>query len=149
METEYIYYIKGAFKYQITRDLAIQTDIQIDEPIITPFVCLSETGLLILKRGFAFDGPSGPTIDTPSFMRGAGAHDGLYWLMRNGYLSPKWRESADKLLRQLCLEDNMMKCRAKYVYDGVRLGAGYAVDPQNKKKEHKAPKKKRIEKAAY
>ena len=142
MESEYIYYIKGAYKYQLTRDLVIQTDIETESSIVTRYVNLSG-GILTVKAGFAFDGPSGLTIDTPSFMRGAGAHDGIYWLIRNGYLDPKWREEADKVLRRLCYEDDMLKCRVKYVYDAVRIGAGYAVDPQNKKKEQCAPKKKR------
>lgn len=79
---------------------------------------------LKIENRYAWDGPSGPTIDTESFMRGSLVHDALYQLMREGHLDRKiWRLYADKLLRKICLEDDMSKFRAWYVYHSVRLFA--------------------------
>jgi hypothetical protein len=36
------------------------------------------------SKGYAWNGPSGPTLDTRNFMRGSLVHDALYQLMREG-----------------------------------------------------------------
>lgn len=96
--------------------------------ISTEFIELcGSTGTKGLKISnmYAWDGPSGPTIDTESFMRGSLVHDALYQLIREGYLDKKvWRPYADKLLRKICLEDGMSKFRAWYVYHSVRWFGG-------------------------
>jgi len=38
--------------------------------------------LLFISAGYSSDGPSGPTIDTKSFMLGAFVHDALYEMLR-------------------------------------------------------------------
>jgi len=78
-------------------------------------------GILVIKKHYAWDGPSGPTIDTKSFMLGSLVHDALYQLMREGFLDRKYRNYADKLLRQICLVNGMSKLRAWYVYQAVKL----------------------------
>ena len=78
---------------------------------------------LLIKEGYAWDGPSGPTVDTQSFMRGSLAHDALYQLMREGSLAPSSREASDVVLRDVCLQDGMSKFRAWYVYKAVRYFA--------------------------
>jgi hypothetical protein len=84
-----------------------------------------------LKKSCAWDGPSGPTIDTKGFMRGSLVHDGLYQLMRDGLLDhEEYRKDADLLLKAICLEDGMSRFRAWYVYHGVRLFAGSAATPR-------------------
>jgi len=88
------------------------------------WIRLSPTGQLTIARGYAWDGPSGPTLDTPSFMRGSLVHDALYQLMREGRLSRDWRKGADMELRRLCLADGMSPLRAWWVYWGVRLFGG-------------------------
>lgn len=87
------------------------------------FVVLEPEGLIRLARGYAWDGPSGPTIDTPNFMRGSLVHDGLYQLMRIGELDHEvWRLAADEELRKICLADGMQAWRANMVFRFVRLG---------------------------
>ena len=77
---------------------------------------------LTIFSGYAWDGPSGPTIDTKNFMRGSLVHDALYQLMREGYLNPDFaRKWADDILRDICLEDGMSRLRAWWVYKGVRI----------------------------
>jgi len=80
---------------------------------------------LWVDKRYAWDGPSGPTIDTENFMRGSLVHDALYQLIKEGYLDKKvWRLYADKILRKICLEDGMSKFRAWYVYHSVRWFGG-------------------------
>jgi len=74
--------------------------------------------------------PSGPTLDTATFMRGSLVHDALYQLMRDGHLDrATHREAADRLLQTLCEEDGMWSLRTWWVYHGVRLFADPAANP--------------------
>ncbi len=85
-----------------------------------PFLFI-QGGRLLISPEYAWDGPSGPTIDTKSFMRGSLAHDALYQLMREGKLNRHYRKYTDRLLKKICLEDGMNKFRAWYVYKAVRM----------------------------
>jgi len=123
---------KAGYEYQLQRPYVDTIPIYPSASIATPFVGLRANGGLSIRAGYAWDGPSGPTIDTNSFMRGSLVHDALYQLMRIGLLDPaKHRESADKILRRYCLTDGMSRIRAAWVYHGVRLGGRYAVRPQS------------------
>ena len=77
---------------------------------------------LKIKAGYAWDGPSGPTIDTKDFMIPSLVHDALYQLLRNGFIAPVGRIEADKELKRLCLSCGMPKWRSWYVYRAVRFG---------------------------
>jgi len=103
----------GKYKYILTEDYDIK--VELNHAINHPFIIL-EGGRLTIKKGYAWDGASGITIDTDSSMRGALIHDALYQLMREGLLDICNRDYADKLLRDICIEDGMYKWRAKYWY---------------------------------
>lgn len=120
---------KDGYKYQLVQQWSYETPIRgfsVATSFLDPYATLSENGLLIVRAGYAWDGPSGPTVDTPDFMRGSLAHDAIYQLMREGSLPQSCREAADNLLRSICREDGMSWFRAWYVYQGVRRFAGYA-----------------------
>lgn len=119
--SEYIVYRSG-YKYQLEETYSIKTDIKPLAVVNTNFIRLDYAGLLTIKEGYAWDGPSGPTEDTPSFMRGSLVHDALYQLMREGLLDrDDYRKPADELLKKICLEDGMNPFRAEYVYRAVRI----------------------------
>jgi len=110
-----------SYKYQLVQEYGLDVPIRPEADIVTGFVDLSAAGLLVIRKGYAWDGPSGPTIDTPSFMRGSLVHDALYQLMRLSRLDYKvHRATADDLLKRHCLEDGMWKIRASIVHVGVR-----------------------------
>ncbi len=119
---------KAGYKYQLVREFTVQTSVQPAERIETQYISLDLNGLLIIKPGYAWDGPSGPTIDTKNFMRGSLVHDTMYQLLRMSLLDPACREDADDDLRRLCLEDGMSAIRAWYVWRSVRRLAAGAAD---------------------
>jgi hypothetical protein len=114
------------YKYRLTAPLVVRTRICPDEEIITPLIKLTTGGWLELGKNYASDGPSGPTIDTDTFMRGAFVHDALYQLMREGLLPQSWRVLTDMELRRICLEDGMWCLRACWVFTGLQLANGAA-----------------------
>lgn len=117
-----------AYKYQLVDDYEIRINIIPPRDLICKFIVLTSQGKLYIKKNYAWDGPSGPTIDTKNFMRGSLVHDALYQLMRLGELDYKvYRQQADELLRDMCREDGMSSFRSWYVYQGVRMfGEGNA-----------------------
>jgi len=137
---ECIAYRKG-YKYQLREEYIVETGIAARQDVDTDFIGLTTGGKLTIKRGYAWDGPSGPTFDTLNFMRGSLVHDALYQLMRERHLDKdKDRNAADLLLQQMCREDGMWPPRAWWVYVALKFGGGPAADPSNDKQTVKAPK---------
>jgi hypothetical protein len=99
------------------------------------YLSLGNDGILIIKKGYAWDGPSGPTIDTLSFMRGSLVHDALYQLMRMGKILYSHKDHADRLLQKICIDDGMSKVRAWGVYQAVKLFGGSSAKPGSEKPE--------------
>lgn len=116
---------RGGYKYQLEFNYRIQLQHFTGEAFHHPkeFIVLEPSGALLVKAGYAWDGPSGPTIDTPTFMRGSLVHDALYQVLRETNRSDHdvLRRAADRELRRICLEDGMHPVRAWYVYWAVRL----------------------------
>lgn len=129
---------KAGFKYQTAETYSITLRFDCPDFNIDPYIRLNANKLTI-HGGYAWDGPSGPTIDTKSFMRGSLVHDVLYEAMRKGFLSKNFRYPADKLLRDMCIEDGMWRWRAAWVYAAVRKAGGPSANPANRKRIHKAP----------
>lgn len=124
-----IEYYKGNYKYQLKTAVEYETGIT-GHAYTLPFCSLDAKGLLTIQPGYAWDGPSGPTIDTPSFMRGSLIHDVIYQLLRQPDFETDeterilLRHRADLILHDICVEDGMWKWRARWVLRGVRAGGG-------------------------
>jgi len=132
---------KSGYKYQLKQSYSIIIPIKPDAPIASEFITLATDGTLNIKSGYAWDGPSGPTIDTINFMRGSLIHDALYQLMRERQLdTATYREKADRLLQKHCKEDGMTSIRAWGVYQCVRFCGSPAADPDLDKPMKQAPK---------
>lgn len=134
-----IYYKKG-YKYQLAEDYRVRIDIVPGTDIVSGsgYIELTIDGRLNIKKGYAWDGPSGPTVDTKNFMRGALVHDALYQLMREGKLNRGYKDKADVELHRACREDGMSRIRAWYVLKSMRF-TGFAISAKNRKKIIKAP----------
>lgn len=109
------------YKYTLFDDYRHETGITPLHAITTRFIDLDMSGMLTIKKNYAWDGASGPILDTKRIMRGSLVHDALYQLMREKHLPQKARENADWLLREICLEDGMPEFNADLVYLAVDL----------------------------
>lgn len=131
---------RAGYKYQLQKSYSIRIPIEPPRDIETRFITLSRQGVLTIREGYAWDGPSGLTIDTATFMRGSLVHDALYQLMRDRHLDrAAHRKAADRILRELCRQDGMWALRAWYVYQAVRLLADPAADPAHEHPLRLAP----------
>jgi len=141
------------YKYQLVDDnfsiiikLTTPVDIKIEN-----FIELTSKGKLTIMKGYAWDGPSGPTFDTKNFMRGSLVHDALYQLIRDGRFdeaeNEERRRYADDLLREMCKKDHMSSFRAWYVHKAVRWFGKRAVKKTEKyKKKLYAPNSSNLSK---
>lgn len=112
---------KQGYKYKLVDDYTIQTSIVPGVYTGNEWVKLLPNGKLTIKDGYAWDGASGPAIDTNTFMRSSLVHDALYQLMSENLLDIQYKDAADLELKRISLEDGMSSIRAWYVYAAVRL----------------------------
>lgn len=123
----FITYSQG-YRFQLEEDVSFQTTIRPAHPGGNRFVDIDADGLLTISAGYAWDGASGPAINTHTIIRGSLAHDALYQLIRLGVVATADRDHADQLLRSICLEDGMWPPRAWWVYMAVRQFGGLYIN---------------------
>ena len=124
-----ILYTEG-WKYRLEAQYEDVLPLRPLENVKTDFVVLLHNGYFVIRKGFAWDGASGPAIDTRTFMRASLVHDALYSLMRSGHLPATFKDQADVLLRVMCVEDGMNPIRAWWVYAAVKTFAQRATTPE-------------------
>ena len=129
------------YKYRTHRTFWFFTNIKPFEEVQIGRITLTVEGLLIIDRGYSWDGPSGWTIDTKNFMPGSLGHDAIYEILRcdtkpldrkcdierddvviHAATHEQVREEADKMLHEIVIDDGMSNFRANYVYKAVRFG---------------------------
>ena len=79
---------------------------------------------LVIYPGYAWDGPSGPAVDTPKFMLPSLVHDVLYQMMREGVIPPDYKRHADKEMRRLAKATGMWAPRRWWSYTAVKWFGG-------------------------
>lgn len=132
---------RSGYKYQLKKSYSVSVpEMKVANDIVSDFILLRKDGILIIRSGYAWDGPSGPALDTKNFMRASLVHDALYQLIREGYLEAKIHKPlADKTLKTMCLQDGMSRLRAALVYNAVKYFGDYAVDPASEHPLQTAP----------
>jgi hypothetical protein len=140
MSENFINYRDG-YKYQLAEDYKIKINIKPKESIDTEFIALNTDGILIVKSGYAWDGPSGPVIDSKKNLRGSLVHDALYQLMRQRKIAQaKYKDKADRLFEKLCKTDGVPASFARIYYEALKKLGKPATKPENAKKIYRAPK---------
>lgn len=121
---------RAGFKYQVETDCAFPV------PELAGFFSEIDwaelrNGTLTVRKGFCWDGPSGPVADQLPFMPASVAHDALYRMLRRKVLPPDCRKAADEIYMRLLIEAGVPEIEARRQYDGLRLFGGGAADPAN------------------
>ena len=91
--------------------------------ISKPYYKISRNKLLV-SNDYAWDGLSGPTVDTKNSRTASLVHDVLYQAIREGVLPYMYRKEADKEFRLILKNNGMFFLRYWYFWAGVRLGGG-------------------------
>ena len=139
MKRDKALYFRRGYKYQTTRDYHLRIAGIADEAISTQFITLTKMGEMIIHAGYAWDGASGPTWDSKNSMIGSLVHDALYQLIRLGLIDVKYKEYADQLLHDICVEDGMFGIRADFWKWAVLTFGSGACRPSGEPKEEVAP----------
>lgn len=131
---------KSGYKYQLVEDYHIDSKIKPVDDIDTDYIALDKTGHMTVKKGYAWDGTSGPVVDTDENLRASLVHDAFYQLMRNRKLkTADYKDKADKLFRSMCKQDGVPSTVAQLYYMGLEKLGKPAADPANVKKVYRAP----------
>lgn len=132
---------KGGYKYQLDESYSVATGIKPAKPVTSPYINLSDEGILSINAGYCWDGPSGPLPDTKRNMRAALVHDALYQLMRLQMISRRrYKDIADVVFMDICIEDGTYRWLAKGYYRALKAFGKSATLPKNAKKVMIAPK---------
>ena len=100
---------------------------------IHPYLSLRK-GVLEIEFGYIWDGATGVPANKDN-LRGSLYHDALYELMGLGLLSRLFRDTADQVLRQVCIEDGMTEGWADTFYNFVHsFGASHTLPDPDKYK---------------
>lgn len=116
-------YEEGTWKYRLKESATCEVALPIEDVVDTPWYTLTPDGILA-KVGYAWDGPSGPAIDTENALRASLFHDILYQAIKEDQITKRFRKKADKLLLRILREDGMSYLRRRIWYYSVRTG-GY------------------------
>jgi uncharacterized protein DUF1353 len=144
MTTKAFIRYRSDYKYQLAEGYKIKVLIRPKADIKTDFIDLDIAGNLLVKKAYAWDGPSGPVKDTKENMRASLVHDALYQLMRNNQLNTRThRKTADIQFLLICKEDGVSSRTANLWYRGLRRFGKPAASPENKKKIVRAPPRHR------
>ena len=143
---------KSGFRHQLHEDAYTDTDIRVETAIITTYIELYPGGRLWCRKGYAWDGPSGPcrwiADRLPKWLKkkylktilpGSLFHDGLCQLMRMELLHGKWLHQANLEFRRVNIESKMSKPRVWWTFKAVDKCGSFAADPKNLKLVLTAP----------
>lgn len=108
------------WKYQLMSRYKVLTPIRTFEHT-GKFFSLHESGKLVVEVGYCWDGPSGPTWDSPNSLRPSLVHDVFYQLLRMEVLPQVERDNVDSFLHFQLKEAGMGRFRAWYFWKAVRL----------------------------
>ena len=130
---------RAGYKYQLAEPYEEQLLIYPAQEVGTEWISLAPSGKLLIAAGYAWDGPSGPTIDTSNSIRGSLVHDALYQLIRLKKLSPRFRVMADEIYERICWEDtaeaawgwrHLLQARTWIQFRALRLFGAGATEPE-------------------
>ena len=113
------YYEMKSYRFQVAEDTELEL---INDIPNIEFDWFSVSNRKIqIKKGYAWDGASGPTINTKDTIKASLIHDCLYQAMRLGIIDESNRKTADKELRDQMIKAGCWKIRAYIWYIMVRL----------------------------
>jgi hypothetical protein len=115
--------VRAKGRYVLTEDypVAYCSEIYNYDLNIPALLSLNSKGYIVVKRGFQWDGPSGPALNTVNTLGASLVHDVLYRAMRRGLIRKRWKGKADKLYRRMLKGAGVGYFRRWYHWAAVAL----------------------------
>ena len=85
-------------------------------------------GLVIIHKGYAWDGASGPVVNTENTLLGTLVHDVIYQAIEEGQLDVSYRVNGDNAFYRILRERGVSYFRAKAWFLAVRLFGGWHIN---------------------
>jgi len=130
---------RAGYRYQLAETYRVAIPFWPGRGVTTEWISFLAPGELTINAGYAWDGPSGPALDTSSAMRGSLIHDALYQMIRLGHLAPGFRAAADRIYEEMCIEDGMWPPRAWAHFRALRWFGREAAKPSSEPQVLTAP----------
>ena len=113
---------RESYRYVCEEDKSFQTRVKgYSVEVEDGWVRLDEDGVIHIKAGYSWNGPSGPTRDTANTMAPSLVHDGLYQIFKEALIPAKNNRKLSDLTFLDMLKDNGMSwLRRRLWYRGVR-----------------------------
>ena len=114
-------YSKYKYKFKVEENFSIELPFKIPD-FVHSYASLKD-GILSVKRGYAWDGASGPIINTRDTLVASLVHDVLYQAMRLNLIksSKDNRKIADKNFFEILKMNGVNSIRRKVWYFAVKL----------------------------
>ena len=114
-------YSEYKYKFKVEENFSIELPYKIPD-FVHPYASLKD-GILSVKRGYAWDGASGPIINTRDTLVASLVHDVLYQAMRLNLIKSckENRQIADKNFFEILKMNGVNSIRRKVWYFAVRL----------------------------
>ena len=114
-------YSNYKYKFKVEENFSIELPFKIPD-FVHPYASLKD-GILSVKRGYAWDGASGPIINTRDTLVASLVHAVLYQAMRLNLIksSKENRKIADKNFFEILKMNGVNSIRRKVWYLAVRL----------------------------
>ena len=114
-------YSKYKYRFKVEENFSIELPFKIPD-FVHPYASLKD-GILSVKRGYAWDGASGPIINTRDTLVASLVHNVLYQAMRLNLIksSKENRMIADKNFFEILKMNGVNSIRRKVWYFAVRL----------------------------
>lgn len=120
--------------WQLDRNVSIALPVELPSFKHKCFSFDNTTSILTVKRGYFFDGASGPVRDTQKTMVPALPHDVFYHAMRDKLLPLKYKRAVDKLFVKMCVDRGRSKLLAKTYLKGLKWFGGRSCVPGSQPK---------------
>ena len=108
------------YKYELQEDLIVKINFH-SYNFDHKFFKLTEDGILTIKKGYKWDGVSGPMVDSDNTMIGGCIHDALYQMIRLGLVPSIFKHKFDDIMKDIFDECGMNPFRSSYAKLGVEL----------------------------
>ena len=118
--SKYQIFYKAGYKYQLFEEYEIEIDFLKDIYMDEEFYYITD-GWLTIKSGYAWNGASGPVIDTCKTKRASLVHDVLYQMIRNKLIPYDLKELSDNLFQSILIDDEYPEILAKIYKQGLLL----------------------------